>query len=430
MADFITLKTFQPESAKQVYDALVAAKTAFDKEEDYLYVLDTNALLKTYSFDSDSFNKLKKFFESNKGKIFATHTVEIEYIRNRESVSNSYAVVSKKKFVDAFNKIGGTIEALYSDPGFNYSYLMKDNKELCEKIKALHENYKTVSNDVANYEKTISEDNADAFKLECLEMIVKNVDFSTKLAEENQYPILNKEFEELHKKYKDERKNNKKITQNFPGCGEDNPQKDGDYIIFHEMMELAKVKGKNIMLLTNDVAKDDWVDKSSGKTFESYQIMFYAITGYSFVVHKYDDFLKDKIGIEAQILEESEMESDKYEDIFPSKSAMHKIMRAYLIIENRVCHFMNNIGDHDVTSLNLFWKKYRHCLSNTIYEKFAYIIKCRNFIMHPSLEGTFNIDYDRFDKAYSIIRWNISKILEDIESQLPKREQYTYTQAI
>jgi len=239
-----------------VYDALTAAKTAFDKEDDYLYVLDTNALLKTYSFDSDSFNKLKKFIKSHKGKIFATHTVEIEYIRNRETVSNSYAVVSKKKFVEAFNKIGDTIESLYSDPGFNYSYLMKDNKDLSEKIKGLHDNYKKVSNDVVNYEKSLSKDNADAFKLECLELIVNNIDFSTKLTDESQYSLLEKEFAELHNKYKDERKNNKKITPNFPGCGEANSQKDGDYIIFHEMIELAKAQGKNIMLLTNDVAKE------------------------------------------------------------------------------------------------------------------------------------------------------------------------------
>jgi len=256
MTEFKTLNTFQPESAKQVYDALTAAKTAFDKEDDYLYVLDTNALLKTYSFDSDSFNKLKKFIKSHKGKIFATHTVEIEYIRNRETVSNSYAVVSKKKFVEAFNKIGDTIESLYSDPGFNYSYLMKDNKDLSEKIKGLHDNYKKVSNDVVNYEKSLSKDNADAFKLECLELIVNNIDFSTKLTDESQYSLLEKEFAELHNKYKDERKNNKKITPNFPGCGEANSQKDGDYIIFHEMIELAKAQGKNIMLLTNDVAKE------------------------------------------------------------------------------------------------------------------------------------------------------------------------------
>lgn len=254
------------------------------------------------------------------------------------------------------------------------------------------------------------------------------IDFTTKLTEESHYSLLEKEFEELHKKYKDERKNNKKITQNFPGCGEDNPQKDGDYIIFHEMMELSKAQEKNIMLLTNDVAKDDWVDKSSGKTFENYQIMFYAITGHSFVVHKYDDFLKDKIGIEAQVLEVSERgESEKHKNDYPSETTMYRrlIMRAYMRIEYRVCHFMNNIGYHDVPSLNLFWKKYRHCLPNTVYEKFAYIIKCRNYIRYPYLEGPFDIDYDKFDKSYRIIRSNISEILKHIESQLPKVDQYT-----
>lgn len=383
MADFITLKTFQPESAKQVYDALVAAKTAFDKEEDYLYVLDTNALLKTYSFDSDSFNKLKFFFESNKGKIFATHTVEIEYIRNRESIGNSYAVVSKKKFVDAFNKIGGTIESLYSDPGFNYSYLMKDNKELCEKIKALHENYKAVSNDVANYEKTISEDSAETFKMECFKIIVENVDFTTSLTKD-QYACLKKEFEELFKKSKD--KNNKEFLPIFPGRGEKKQiNEDGDYLIFHELLEMAKNKQKNIVLLTNDVAKNDWVDKS-GKTFESYQIMFYAVTNKSFIVQKYDEFLKDKIGIEPHVLEEAEEKEEHLsnEDMYNSliENEFETIKSEIQFIKSEFNELYEKLRRHISECMNiydpfLFFSLYKEYIPEHLSNKYEYINKCK-----------------------------------------------------
>ncbi len=426
MVDFITLKDFQPESAKKVYDALVAAKTAFDKEEDCLYVLDTNALLKTYSFDSDSFNKLKQFFESNKGKIFATHTVEIEYIRNRESIGNSYAVVSKKKFVDAFNKIGGTIESLYSDPGFNYSYLMKDNKELCEKIKALHDNYKEVSNDVAKYEKNISEDNAETFKMDCFKMIVDNVDFTTSLTKD-QYDCLKKEFEELFKKSKD--KNNKEFLPIFPGRGEKKQINEyGDYLIFHELLEMAKNKKKNIILLTNDVAKNDWVDKS-GKTFESYQIMFYAITGHSFIVHKYDDFLKDKIGIEAQVLEESEDRDKQSSNEDASISSVMYFFNLYENLENMIMAFTDKIGARPFSTPTMFFRHYKSYFNNDLLEKIKYIITCRTaLLIHNNLPffDSENIDLDRaigYIKELLIALPTILEKISRIESFLQIRRK-------
>lgn len=379
MADYITLKSFQPESAKQVYDALTAAKTAFYKEEDYLYVLDTNALLKTYSFDSDSFNKLKIFFESNKGKIFATRTIEIEYIRNRESVGNSYAVVSKKKFVEAFNEIGNTINSLYSNASFDYSYLMKDSKELCEKIKALHDNYKAVLNDVSNYENSISKDDAETFKMECFKMIVENVDFTTSLTKD-QYVCLKKEYEELFKKSKD--KNNKEFLPIFPGRGEKKQiNEDGDYLIFHELLEIAKNKHKNIILLTNDVAKNDWVDKS-GKTFEGYQIMFYAITGHSFIVHKYDDFLKDKVQIDSLLLQDTKVISEK--SIEETETTIANVFfERYRLFEHSVRDFMNQQGEKDVAP-PFFVRHYRKFLPNAqLFQKIDYVVLCRNAFAHP-----------------------------------------------
>lgn len=393
MTDFKTINTFQPESAKQVYDALIAAKTAFDKAEDYLYVLDTNALLKTYSFDSDSFNKLKKYFESNKGKIFATHYVEIEYIRNRESVGNSFAVVSKKKFVDAFNEIGKAINSLYSNASFDYSYLMKDNKELCEKIKSLNDNYKEVSNDVAKYEKNISEDNADAFKMECFRMIVENVDFTTSLTKD-QYAYLKTEFEELFKKSKD--KNNKEILPIFPGRGEKKQINEyGDYLIFHELLEMAKNKQKNIILLTNDVAKNDWVDKS-GKTFESYQIMFYAVTNKSFIVQKYDDFLKNIIGIDAQVLVESEGSAEQlsHED-FDNPLAAIEFLNLYRVLERRLIEFMGRKTRIDTP--RLFFRRYRTYINDDLFKKYEYIALCRNYFIleDVSFLNSEDINYDR-----------------------------------
>jgi len=170
----------------------------------------------------------------------------------------------------------------------------------------------------------------------------------------------------------------------------------------------------------------NWVD-GKGKTFEHYQIMFYAITSHSFIVHKYDDFLKDKIGIEAQVLEGAEKESEKHEDVVLSKTTMSQrimdrknIIRAYKEIEDLVCHFMNSIGYHDVTSMMHFWRDYRRCLPYIYYREFVYIIECVNFIYHPSSYEQFDIDYVKFDKAYRTIIDNMYEIWKYIETQLQK----------
>ena len=146
------------------------------------------------------------------------------------------------------------------------------------------------------------------------------------------------------------------------------------------MMELSKAKGKNVMLLTNDVAKDDWVD-NNGKTFERYQIFFYAITGHSFVVHKYDDLLKDKIKIEPQVLEESKDNAKqlRIED-FHNSSLVFRFMLFYGELKQRIQSFMGPIR----SNLYAFFRRYQTYINNDdIFNKLEYIDNCRNCYLHP-----------------------------------------------
>ncbi len=100
MATLPTIKTYKQESVKKVYEAIEYNKTAFDKREDFIYVLDTNALLKIFALDKTSFAQLKSVFEHK--RFYATHQIETEFLRNRENVSKQYYFYNRKRFVEKY----------------------------------------------------------------------------------------------------------------------------------------------------------------------------------------------------------------------------------------------------------------------------------------------------------------------------------------
>ncbi len=394
-----TIKTFVPQSAKQVYDALLFAKNAFNKEEDFLYVLDTNALLKLYSFDVESFDKLKEFAKSH--KMYATHTIEIEFIRNREFVGNYNTINVKKSFLEKLEEFKSEFSGSINE----YAYAMNEKKDLLGRLHKLQEEYKKVKEDVSKYVNSISDEDVEKAKMECFKWIVDNVDFSMCLGEK-QYADLKQEFEELFKKSKD--KNNKESLPFFPGRGEKKQINEyGDYFIFHELLELAKREKKSVVFLTNDVTKDDWVD-CNGKTFESYQIMFFAITKRSFKVQKYDDFLKAKVAINPQALLESEKQSTS---AIYNRTSKDIFLIRVIKFEKLIIAFLREKGFHDCGSPLLFLKKYGNWVGEDFVQQLRYVTRCRNYLVNGY---ELNVDFDLALEYLDRLEKDIERILDFI----------------
>ena len=138
---------------------------------------------------------------------------------------------------------------------------------LKNKLLSLKKIANEVSDSTEDFNNHLSEEEADVDIMNYFKMIVDNIDFSTTL-EDKEYDNLKKEFEELFKKSKD--KNNKESLPDFPGRGEKKQINEyGDYLIFHELLKLSKDKKKSVILLTNDVTKDDWVDKDGNRVEET-----------------------------------------------------------------------------------------------------------------------------------------------------------------
>lgn len=410
-----TIKTFAPISAKQVYDALMFAKTAFVKEEDYIYVFDTNSLLKTYYFDSDSLGKLKSFFEGR--QMYATHTIEVEFIRNQERVGESNTIVAKQKFEADLKKLGESMDSLYKS---EFVYAMID-KDLLDKLKSLHNEYDKVATDVSKYVKSVSEDDIEKVKMECFKLIVDYFDFSIGL-NNDQYEQLKEEYDGLIKDYHNQNYREKHFIPIFPGRGETKKKnKEGDYFIFHELLELAKKKNKSIVFVTSDVAKNDWVDEN-GKTFESYQIMFYALTGHSFMVQKYADFLKNEVNIDPQVLlysenvaaqttpDDGEISFSREVQIF-----MHKFSRLTSYLISRIEENGFDLGR--TRSPWKFFNDYRRWIKEDYIEQIDYIWRCRNAIMHPSISNVYS-DYNVALQCIKRLRYFADEVILSIKVRI------------
>ena len=81
----------------------------------------------------------------------------------------------------------------------------------------------------------------------------------------------------------------------FPGCGDRHKIKDGedpcgDFLIYHEMMKFMKSQGKDIIFLTEDVVKSDWI-KGDKMPFSHYIANIFSCTGHMMYIIPYKDFI-------------------------------------------------------------------------------------------------------------------------------------------
>lgn len=225
--------------------------------------LDTNILLRYYSISFSAREKLFAFLKNNKDRIVITKQVQKEFIKNREEVIQKF-------FKQVTNRIPGDFKS-----------------EIVNKIKNFLDQHKIVLKDYPYVEKEL-----EKHKVDLEEVLQKlNTDSETKYDEyknliwKDEFLDLLNEFHLIDNLTEDEVKlvkdkfdllkkdigtNNIDSLLNkpnfvFPGMCDikekpNNPY--GDFIILHEMMKYI-IDGKtDIIFLTFDNSKGDWMSKN------------------------------------------------------------------------------------------------------------------------------------------------------------------------
>lgn len=271
---------------------------------DVILAFDTNLLLDLYKMSNTERGEFLKFMDNNAHRIIIPSQVEIEFMRHR------------LEKIEAFQL---QLKSLKDQAKQFVTNLKKANKTAALQLKQLSQN-SLIKNDMADViplietlKKYIEEnDSSDEFKNkldELVEPVSKalndNIDkllplsiselkdpilhslckthILKSLSEEELIFIKDKYYRLLGEfnKHKLDGEN-KKHPYCFPGCGDRRKINDGfdptgDFIIYHELLAYMRKENKDVIFLTRDIAKSDWV-KVDGNPFNHYIVDVYRNT--------------------------------------------------------------------------------------------------------------------------------------------------------
>lgn len=313
--------------------------SASNLENEIPIFLDTNVLLDYYKISFSERDDIIKFFDQNKNRIYITKQIEKEFLKHRIDHIRSY-INSVDEFVNAYKNIKGEITRLKSGEikGFKHytkenQILVNDHSELCTELINLNEEISSALSKIfeeSDFEKRIVEKEdqineiqkklegkADIERDDPLLDIVTEFNIIDNLSEA-EILFLKNEFDSLTKNYeavKSDQNFNWKYT--FPGCGDKKDDPYGDFLIYHEMIKFQCSSNKDIVFLTNDTTKNDWLlrNKLELKPYTHYIINSYAMSNQTLYIFN----AKDKIrisynpiytGIDEEALSNQEIPSD------------------------------------------------------------------------------------------------------------------------
>ncbi len=282
---------------------------------------------------------------------------------------------------EMMNDFNTNISTRYEEFIRAYSHIFSTDEVIAKKIKRFSTSLKNLAKEIEKNQNSYNENNGKAIIKNDLDIISTNIDFSTSL-ETDFYKKLEDEYKKQVDHYRillNEKRDfgNEYRNYVFPGMGEkkkSNPE--GDYYIFHEMMELAIEKNKNIIFLTNDLEKNDWIESKTRREYNHYKSIFYNITKHAIKIENFDSFL-DSLGIKSEKLLESL--DDIYEDEFIST-----FLTKYSLLERNARIWARNQGFDYPPILQVIIRKAKelNLISEEMFESYVHIRSIRNELIH------------------------------------------------
>lgn len=277
--------------------------------------IDTNILLNLYKISFKERSQFVKFIEKNAYRIIIPAQVQLEYMRHRI------------RFIHNFQK---TLKELDPLAKKIFEDLRKSSQTAIDQFKQLA-NRKIVSNDMADVTKhittlqeyidchrfsdeyisditTLFQPLQDSLKIgveNSLKQAVYELDdpvlaslsktqIQNELSEQEK-GFLKDKYDTLLAEYQEHKNNQEeKEIYTFPGSGDWRKESDGldpcgDFYIYHELLSYMSRNNQDVVLLTNDVRKSDWI-KQDGKPFGHYIVDTYINTGHMLYIFNARDF--------------------------------------------------------------------------------------------------------------------------------------------
>jgi len=307
------------------FDTMRELFPGFNHDPDYeklwkecYFVLDTNVLLRLYEYPESTTDNILDFLEHEKirERIWLPHQVALEYQKNRLKViwkqENFYTVMINflNEFINDISnlkkKFDKRSEILQSEHRYlNVSELFGNiDKEIDGFLASL----KKLRNDIQtnkNRDLKLSDDDVIGGRLN--ELFGKH-----NIGESYSKYRLSKIFDESKFRYQNE----------IPPAYRD--KKDGDLIIWFQIIDLAKKKKKPVIFVTDDIKEDWWFKKDNGDLLGPHPLLiqeFFDETKQIFHMYRPKIFLKYL----EQYIEDLEMDPKTIRDVSTFKPTIMPI---------------------------------------------------------------------------------------------------------
>lgn len=304
---------------QQALDYYEKNKNSYDDwlfKSDIPIFLDTNILLDLYEISLKEREQFLKFLEKNKKRIYLTGQIDKEYLKHRIPQINGFKKTLKKLITDQQEFIDGVQNCFGKEFRKLQDYAkrkiliddMPESAELLNKIikhiedcKVSEEKKKQFTDLVQVFQDKLREQISFLIKsveLEHKDPILKVIATLQILdpMPDSDKDFLKKLYDELLSIY-NEHKNNveQKDLYSFPGCGDRKKMKDGfepygDFYIYHELLLFMNEKQVDVIFLTKDVTKSDWI-KEDKRPFVHYVVNTFELTNKMMYIISSNDFI-------------------------------------------------------------------------------------------------------------------------------------------
>lgn len=285
-------------------------------DSDIIIALDANLLLNLYTMSFKERSEFLRFIDKNAKRIVITSQVEIEYLRHRvnyihklQNLLNQLQNNPKTCIDNLKNACDNAINQLSQ---FEKTKIVaNDIQEAIEPIKSIKKFIESKSFD-EEYKNKIDELYAPLHDIiesgvnkllstavcELDDPVMKSlekVDILKTLSDDELLYIRNL-YDKLLSQYNNVKGDTKmKDYYAFPGCGDRGKLKEendpcGDLIIYHELLSYMYTNNKDVVFLTRDIKKSDWI-KDDSSPFNHYIVDIYRNTQHMLYICNAEKFI-------------------------------------------------------------------------------------------------------------------------------------------
>jgi hypothetical protein len=244
-----------------------------------IFVFDANVLLNLYRYSPETREELFGILQDNSDRLWLPHQAALEYQRNRllviQQTADAYEGI-QKLLEDSLKKFENDLHSLVGKgrhPFVNENYLIEKVSDLFSELRE----------DLVK----LSQSHPDLIEDDPIQKTITDL-FEGKVGSPYATDQLTSIYREGKERYE------KKIPPGYLDNEKDEPKKYGDLILWHQIIDFAKLQKHSIILVTDD-RKDDWWKKIKGQTIGPQPELIQEIvieTGILFYMYSADPFME------------------------------------------------------------------------------------------------------------------------------------------